>query len=229
MEIDEEPLDHQVAELERMTRLNPALVAVLERLPQLDVPDCWLAAGAVFETVWNVLSDREPTAGILDYDVNYFDASDLSWDAEDAVITRAADVFAGVDAEVQVRNEARVHLWYEERFGVPCPPYRNTRHAISTFPNCSSCIGVRLVEGSLQVFAPYGLSDLFAMRTRPNPVPAPRRVYEDKVARWSRQWPRLTVLPWPDDAAVAPIASARDPRRRIRRRRDARRRDSGLG
>ena len=32
---------------------------------------------------------------------------------------------------------------------------------------------------------------------RPNPVLAPRHVYEAKVARWTRQWPALTALPWP--------------------------------
>jgi len=28
-------------------------------------------------------------------------------------------------------------------------------------------------------------------------VLAPRHVYEAKVARWTRQWPELTALPWP--------------------------------
>lgn len=39
---------------------------------------------------------------------------------------RGREVFAGVAAEVEIRNEARVHLWYEEKFGVPCPPYAST-------------------------------------------------------------------------------------------------------
>ena len=28
-------------------------------------------------------------------------------------------------------------------------------------------------------------------------VLAPRDVYQAKTARWRRQWPSLTVLPWP--------------------------------
>jgi uncharacterized protein len=180
------------------------VTAILDRMAVVELTDCWLAAGALFQTVWNVLSDRDPTAGILDYDLNYFDDTDLSWEAENDAIARAAAVFSGVQATVQVRNEARVHLWYEAKFGVPCPPYRSTRHAISTFPNCSSCLGVRPTGNGVEVFAPFGFTDLFAMRTRPNPVLAPAAVYEAKTSRWLTEWPQLTVLPWPAPSAADP-------------------------
>jgi hypothetical protein len=195
--LDEQSLAAQAVELERFIGMNPIVLAILDRMSRLGLADCWLAVGAVFQTVWNVLSERDAGAGILDYDLNYFDASDLSWEAEDWAIKRAPAVFDGVEAEIQVRNEARVHLWYEEKFGVPCPAYRSTCHAVSTFPNCSSCVAVRAVDGELEVFAPYGLSDLFSMRTRPNPVLAPRAVYDAKTARWVTEWPALTVLAWP--------------------------------
>jgi uncharacterized protein len=187
----------QLEAFEQLIGRNPVVIAILDRMGMLQLTDCWLAAGALFQTVWNVLSDRDPTAGILDYDLNYFDDTDLSWEAENDAIIRAAAVFSGVQAMVQVRNEARVHLWYEAKFGVTCPPYRSTRHAISTFPNCSSCLGVRPAGSGLEVFAPFGLTDLFAMRTRPNPVLAPAGVYQAKTSRWLKEWPQLTVLPWP--------------------------------
>ena len=66
-----------------------------------------------------------------------------------------------------------MHLWYEEKFGVPCPPYRSTRHAISTFPNCSSCVGVRIINGAFEVFAPLGLTDLFSNDDPAEPDPRP--------------------------------------------------------
>jgi uncharacterized protein len=188
---------HDEEQFTEIVRLNPAVDAILERMDGVDLPDCWLAAGALFQTVWNVLCDRDPQAGIRDYDLNYFDASDLSWEAEDAAIAAAMSQLDGIEAEIQIRNEARVHLWYESKFGVPCPPYRSTRHAISTFPNCSSCVAIRVAGGRSEVFAPYGLTDLFRMIARPNPVLAPAEVYAAKTARWAQEWPRLTVLPWP--------------------------------
>ena len=59
--------------------------AILERLPSLDLPDAWLVAGCLFQTVWNLQAGRMPTAGIKDYDIFYFDACDLSEQAETAV------------------------------------------------------------------------------------------------------------------------------------------------
>jgi hypothetical protein len=157
--------------------------------------------------VWNVVTGRPPAAGIKDYDLFYFDAGDLSWEAEDRVIAAAGRLFADLPAEVEVRNEARVHLWYPQKFGVPCPPYSSTEAAIDSFAATTCCLGVRLsAGGDWQVYAPHGLDDVFNLVLRPNPVLAPRSVYEAKAARWQQQWPELTVLPWP---AVTDPAGAR--------------------
>jgi hypothetical protein len=191
------PVDEQLDAFRQVLRGNDVLVEVLDRAAALDLPGWYLTAGCVFQTVWNAVTGRAPTNGIADYDLFYFDATDLSWAAEDAVIRSAA--FAGVAAEVQVRNEARVHLWYERRFGVPCPPYTSTEAAIDSFASTTCCLGVRLESGGRwRVYAPHGLSDVFNLVVRPNPVVAPRAVYEAKTSRWLCEWPELTVLPWPD-------------------------------
>src|SRR5665647_3770247 len=39
---------------------NPVNCALLEQAAGLDVPDWWLTAGAVFQTVWNVIDGRAP-------------------------------------------------------------------------------------------------------------------------------------------------------------------------
>jgi hypothetical protein len=192
------PLDEQLATLREVLSRNHVLTDVLARTATLDLPGWYLTAGCLFQTVWNVVTGRPPTDGIKDYDVFYFDAGDLSWDAEDAVIAAGRTVFGGVPAEVELRNEARVHLWYEDKFGVACPPYDCTEAAIDSFAATTCCLGVRLEpDGRWRVYAPHGLSDVFNLVVRPNPVLAPRSVYEAKTARWQEQWPELTVLDWP--------------------------------
>jgi hypothetical protein len=177
---------------------NPTTRAVLDRAGRLGVPDWWLTAGALVQTVWNVLDGRDPQAGIRDHDLFYFDAADLSWDAEDAVIGRAAALFADLDGVVEVRNEARVHLWYEQRFGVPAPPFTSSQDAVDSFASTTVCVAVtRRADGELEVYAPHGFADLFGRRVRPNPRLAPRAVYEAKSARWQAEWPALVVDPWP--------------------------------
>ncbi|OIK25830.1 nucleotidyltransferase family protein [Streptomyces malaysiense] len=176
---------------------NEVLVDVLGRAAELGLPGWYLTAGCLFQTVWNVVTGRPPGHGIKDYDLFYFDDTDLSWAAEDAVIRAGREVFAGVPAEVEIRNEARVHLWYERKFGVPCPPYGSTEAAIDSFAATACCLGVRLeAGGEWAVYAPHGLADVFGLVLRPNPVLAPREVYEAKAARWKGEWPELTVLPW---------------------------------
>jgi hypothetical protein len=195
------PLDEQIVAFRATLARNELLMEVLARAVKLDLPGWYLTAGCVFQTVWNVVTGRPPAEGIRDYDLFYFDDSDLGWDAENAVIQAGERAFHGLAAVVEIRNEARVHLWYEDHFGVPCPPYTSTEAAIDSFAATTCCLGIR-VDGNdrWRIYAPHGLTDVFTLVVRPNPVLAPRGVYEAKTQRWREQWPGLTVLPWPGDA-----------------------------
>jgi hypothetical protein len=191
------PIDEQVVYFRTALSRNSALTEVLARAATIDLPGWYLVAGCLYQTVWNVVTGQPAEAGIADYDLAYFDGSDLSWDAEDTAIR----LFADLPVPVQVRNQARVHLWYEPKFGVPCAPHESAEAAIDTFETTTACLGVRLQPGGRwRIYAPHGLADVFNLVVRPNPVLAPRHVYETKTARWRRQWPSLTVLPWPSAA-----------------------------
>jgi hypothetical protein len=100
---------------------NPFNAAILDELHRLALPDAWLVAGCLVQTVWNVLTGRPIDHGIADYDVFYFD-SDTSWEAEDAVIRKLHAQLAHLGAKVEIRNQARVHLWYSGKYGLPYPP-----------------------------------------------------------------------------------------------------------
>lgn len=176
---------------------NRANAAILERLPALHLPDAWLVAGCLFQTVWNCLTGRPPEQDILDYDIFYYDNADLSWEAEDQAIRRAAPLFQDLPVRIELRNQARVHLWYEQRFGIACPPLRSACDGIDHFPNQSSCFGVRRLGRATQIHAPFGYSDLFSLTLRPNPRRDVPHVYNEKAARWRRAWPVLKVVPWP--------------------------------
>lgn len=175
---------------------DPVCVAILERMPSLGLSEWWLTAGAVFQNVWNVVEGRAPGYGIKDYDVFYFEAGDLSWEAENAVIEEAAALFADVPARVEVRNEARVHLWYEDKFGTPAAPFTSAADAIDAFASTTCCIGITRAQGSIHVYAPFGLDDVLAMHMRPNRRLAPQSVYDTKVAQYQQRWPALTSDPW---------------------------------
>jgi len=174
---------------------NPVNRAVLSRLPDLGAPDCWLDSGALFQTVWNAQTGRPPTHGILDYDVMYFDP-DPSWEAEDLVIRRAEALFADLGVDVQVRNQGRVHVWYEKKFGSPYPPLSRATDAIDRFLCDCAMVGMRPQGEGFDVYAPKGFSDIETMTIRPNRAPNyhPDR-YAQKAARWRDVWPEITILP----------------------------------
>jgi hypothetical protein len=174
---------------------NPVNATILSRLAALRVSDCWLVSGALFQTVWNVRTNRPVRRGIRDYDIFYFDP-DTSWDAEDAVIKRAAALFADLDAPIEVRNQARVHIWYAEKFGTPYPPLCRATDGIDRFLMHCSMVGIRPDEKAYAVYAPHGFADIENMTIRPNRMPNfhPER-YREKAERWREVWPELTILP----------------------------------
>lgn len=67
-------------------RLNPVNAELLRRLPSLGLNQCYLTAGCLFQAVWNHRLGMPIDKGINDYDVFYFDDTDLSEEAEDRVI-----------------------------------------------------------------------------------------------------------------------------------------------
>lgn len=196
--IDLAPLDQQIAYLWDALGRNAVVQELLDVAAGMKLPDWYLGASGVSQTVWNLRHGYPAAEGIKDYDLAYFEPSDLSEDSVNRVSRDVAVRLADFGVAIDVHNEARVHLWYGKRFGRDIEQYRSTGHAISTWPTTASAVGVRRDDGGSVVFAPFGLSDLLGMVARPNKVIVSRDVYEEKVARWSARWPLLRVIPWGD-------------------------------
>jgi uncharacterized protein len=173
---------------------NPVNRAILSQLPELELPDAWLVSGAVFQTVWNVLTGRAPQSGIKDYDIFYFD-SDASWEAENAVVHRLTTALAAIGATIEPRNQARVHLWYPEKFGVPYPPLQRATDGIDRFLARASQVGIRRAGSHDELYAPHGLGEATSMIVRPHLCANFRAdLYEANAARWKACWPEITVV-----------------------------------
>lgn len=181
------------------TARNDAVRAILSRWQRLNLPQSWLVAGCLFQTVWNIQAGRAPGAGIKDYDIFYFDAGDLSAAAEAQVQTHIESMLGDLGVEIEVANQARVHTWYPGHFGKPYPPLSSVEDGIKRFLVLETCVGIRPQE----VYAPYGLEGLYAGTLTPNPLtPYPelfRRKVESYCSRW--EWLRVQVPP-PYAAAI---------------------------
>lgn len=182
------------ARLADIVRANPDLMHVLTTVRGLGLNDWRVFSGAVYQAVWNEVTGRPAGYGIKDYDLGYFDP-DTSWDAEDVVIKRVAAAFEPPFRDiVEVRNQARVHLWFWDRFGEPYEALTSTDEALGRFVAPAFSVGVRLEDDdSISIAAPFGLEDTFAMVMRRNPNRPPAKGWDKVVASASARWPELRV------------------------------------
>lgn len=184
------------ARLVAIVRADPGLMQVLETVRGLALPDWRIVSGAVYQAVWNHLTGRPAGYGIKDYDLAYFDASDTGWDAEDAVIRRIAAAFdEPFRSQVEVRNQARVHIWHPAKFGGSYPALTNTDEALTRFVAPCFAVGVRLEEDDeITVAAPFGLEDVFNLTIRPTPDRAVAKDWDSIIEKAKARWPELRVV-----------------------------------
>jgi uncharacterized protein len=167
--------------------------AILEAWDALQLRDGWLVAGCLFQTVWNLRTGRAPEHGVKDCDIFYFDDDDLSADGEARVQQRVDRVLGRVGVPIEVKNQARVHLWYEEHFGYPYPRLKSAKEGIDRFLIPSTCVGVRRTSSGHEVYAPNGLAVLYAGLLAPNPLTPHLPLFRAKAASYVSRWEWLQV------------------------------------
>lgn len=185
-------------QLANLALQNPWLKTVFTRTPELGLPNWYVGAGALCQTVWNDEHEFPLTEHISDIDLVYFD-SDLSEESESNHILNTQKCFSDIPIHIDLKNQARVHLWYEDRFGYPIAPYISVEQAIATWPTTATAVGMTLDNDILTVCAPFKLDDLFNLVVRPNKLQITRAIYEAKVSRWQKHWPKLQIVGWEED------------------------------
>jgi uncharacterized protein len=189
-------------EFRNLVLRNPVNDALLDELVRLQLPDAWIVSGCLTQTIWNIQTARAIGYGIDDYDVFYFDP-DLSWEAEDRVIGRLHETSARRGIRIEVRNQARVHLWYQQKHGTPYPALDRATDGIDRFLIRCSQVGIQRRRDGDRIYAREGFDDIADMMVRPNFTPNfSADAYRVKTARWMSLWPELTVLPPVGELAV---------------------------
>jgi len=181
--------------LRELVFASPTLMRVLNLASRLDLPQWRLVSGCIYQTVWNALTGRPADYGIKDYDLFYFDDADLSYEAENIHIQRMKRIAPDdIRSKIEIRNQARVHLWFAQRFGEPYEPNASTDHALLRFVATAYAVGVRLARDEhLDIIAPFGLEALFAMRLTPNPLRPLSRHWAEITRSARARWPEATI------------------------------------
>lgn len=156
----------------------------------LCLPDCWIGGGFVRSAMWNHLHDRTPVFPDGDVDVIWFDAARADAAVDREIEARLSAAAPGL--EWSVKNQARMHVRNGDL------PYADTGTAVGRWLETATAVAVRLVESRVEILAPHGLGDLFALVIRPTPAFAGSvRALDQRIeraARWRARWPKLAIV-----------------------------------
>ena len=178
---------------------NDDLMKILDYLVLLQLPNFYIAAGSVFQTIWNYYDNKPLNYGIKDIDIIYYDSNNTSKDEEKNLENKIIDYFKNqkLDYKLDVHNEARMHLWKKENENKDINQYKNSEDAIDQWIATVHAIGITKENNVLKIYAPYGLSDIFSRTIRPIKHKAnSKELYDKKVASWKSRFNNLNIIEW---------------------------------
>ena len=190
-------LSEQLKIFKKIIYKNKILVNLLKLLDELDIDNCYVGAGCINQTIFNYYHGYDIDYGINDYDIIYYD-NDLSYEAEDKIIKMITSK-VNDDIKLDIKNQARVHLWYYDKYGIKRKPYISVEDAIGSWGATITCVGVRIKDGKFYVYAPYGLNDIFNMVIRPVKYNSNKEFYEERCNKWKNKWYKLKIVSWDGD------------------------------
>jgi uncharacterized protein len=179
----------QMDKIVELVKHDKLRIISLDCVFQLNLPQCYLAAGFVRNLVWDHLHQKQVPTPLNDLDVIYFDPTE-----------RSAGVYLEYEALLkewmpklnwQVRNQAQMHIRNGDR------PYRSSIDAMSFWPEKETAVGIRKAgKTEYECVSAFGFESLFNLEITHNPK-RNRDIFERRLKSkdWLAQWPNLTVAP----------------------------------
>lgn len=177
-------------QLEQIIRNEAWLMDLLRVARDCHLNDWFIAAGAIRNTVWDVLHGYQHRTPLADVDLVHFDHSTLDHKQDLAIWKRLTKSVP--EQTWNVVNQARGHIMAPWK-----PQVHSTTASIAYWSETPTCVGARLNEDdSIDICAPHGLDDLMNLRVRPVPEPYQNlELYRERIAkkRWKETWPKLDI------------------------------------
>ncbi|NQH94683.1 nucleotidyltransferase family protein [Streptococcus suis] len=175
-------------ELGKYLSQDPDINRILEIVKDLDLVDSWICAGTIRNFIWNHYRFDKKT----DIDIIFYDEK-ISYQETKEIEANLHQRYS--DYQWEVKNQVFMHIHSPDT-----PPYQSSKDAIEKFPERYTAIGVRQTENwNLEIFAPYGLDDIYHYLVRPTPhfIGNSKRMdlYEKRIKKknWKEQWPVITI------------------------------------
>ncbi len=195
LDLYDKTIDKQINKLKEVILNNKNIVFILKKLQEYNLDNYYLGAGCISQTIFNYYHGYDLENNINDYDIVYFD-NDLTYEKEDKIIKEIKELCCDIKVNLDIKNQARVHLWSLKSLGRQINQIYYLEEAIRGWGTTVTCIGVRLKDNYLEIFAPYGLNDLFGLKVIPIKENIPKEVYIKKTIKWKEKWPLLDIYDW---------------------------------
>lgn len=163
------------------------LMKALVDVRSLNLPDWYIAAGAIRDTIWDVLHGFNEKTPLKDIDVVYFDSLDIGTERE----KNSEKVLSEINPLLnwEVKNQARKSIKHRD--------INSSCESIAYWSETPTCVGIRLEKDNfLTICAPHGLSDLMELRVRPIPLPYRNLdLYKSRMQEknWGKKWYKLRI------------------------------------
>ncbi|MBY0445232.1 MAG: nucleotidyltransferase family protein [Burkholderiales bacterium] len=157
----------------------------LRQAAELGLPDWCIAAGFVRNLVWDRLHDYAKPTPLADIDLIYFNAKDISEEADRTLEQRLRQES---NLLWSVKNQARMHVRNGD------VPYLNTLDAMSYWPELETAVGIRLAPDE-SFISPFPLESLSHLQITLNPKRPKIADFEARILekKWLETWPKLKV------------------------------------
>ena len=183
-------LTTQISTLREILKTNKTVWRILEECSRTIRHPWYLGGGGIYHSVWNYYSNRPIEENLTDYDIFYFSKENnkKQYREVETALNSVVD-----DIEIDLTNIATVHEWFNKTFDRKIQPYNSIEEDINSFGNSVASIGVRKVKNEIEIYAPFGLYDIFAFEVHNMGGLFTKEEYLKKVQSWKSRWPKLKI------------------------------------
>lgn len=157
-----------------------------------NLPNWFIGAGFVRNTVWNIQHGFEPNYDFNDLDLGYFDSNNMSED-DDRMIANALK--PSLDTNWEVVNQAYAHKYNN------VAPYVSAFDGLAHWIETATCVAATLDDNDdVIIIAPWGVDDLLSLRLRLSPYHKDSTYYSNLFMqrvhnkKWQEKWPKLKMV-----------------------------------
>jgi hypothetical protein len=175
----------------RLVTNNDFMMQALKVAKSANLPNWYIGAGFIRNTVWDVQHGYNPKHNYNDIDIGYFDGKNVSEKLDQKL---SKDLSNKLNANWEVVNQAYAHKYNN------VPLYKSAIDGLAHWVETATSVAVTLDDNNqVKVIAPWGVEDLLNLKLRLVPYHVGNKYYEDifkkriKDKRWIERWPRLEI------------------------------------